>query len=98
MANLVIMSAAAANSTGSGKVETEQHEITRVMKTPGSVPHRGEVGGDKVGDGRIIWTRRESLLARSGSTHHDKGTELNPGSWVEVSITPAGSRGSKRGL
>lgn len=48
IANLVIMSGAAAaaaaavaaNSTGLGKVETEQHEITGVMKTPGSVPHR----------------------------------------------------------
>ena len=36
-ANLVILSAAAAaaNSTSSGEVETEQHKITRVMKTSG---------------------------------------------------------------
>lgn len=58
VANLVIMSAAAANSTSSGKVETEQHEITRVMKTPGS-HMEGDVGGDKVGDGGIIWIQRE---------------------------------------
>lgn len=57
VANLVIMSAAA-NSTSSGKVEKEQHEITRVMKTPGSVPHGEDVGGDKQGDdGGITWTQ-----------------------------------------
>lgn len=50
-ANLVIMSAAAANSTSPGKVETEQHEITGVMKTARSVPHREDMGGDKLGDG-----------------------------------------------
>lgn len=58
-ANLLIMSAATANSTSSRKVETEQHEITRVMKTSGFVPQGGDVGGDKVGDGRIIWTQSE---------------------------------------
>ena len=85
VANLVIMSAAA-NSTSSGKVGKEQHEITRVMKTPGSVPHGEDVGGDKQGDdGGITWTQvwgrreRESLLARSGYTHHDKGTQLDSG-------------------
>lgn len=50
------MSAAGANSTSSGKVETEQHKITRVMTTPRFVPHREDVGGDK--DGGIIWSEK----------------------------------------
>lgn len=66
------MSAAAANSGGSGEVETEQHEITRVMKTPGSLPRRADVGGDKGRRWRdyldAVWGSRESLLARSGPT------------------------------
>lgn len=99
VANLVIMSAAAANSTSSGKVEAEQHEITGVMKTPAPVPHGKDVGGDKIGDGGIIWTQSEGgekvCWHALGLPIMIRAHKLNSGSRIGVS---AGSRGLKRGL
>lgn len=101
-ANLVIMSAAAANSTSFGKVKTEQHEITRVMKTPRPSPHGRERRGRRYSrtlKDEAPWESGEKkiLLARSGHTHRDRGSQLNCGSCIAVSVSH-GQMAHRRGL